>query len=198
MPRPPRAAASPKALDVAAFCRDGGHLQGQMALADLPRLAESVLRRVDDAGEAQVQWRAAGSLQPVAGGTPHCLIDLAILATLELECQRCLQPVAVPLDIERRIRFVHGEETAARLDEELEDDVLALAPRFDLLCLVEDELLLALPLVPRHDACPHGPAELGAERSAPGDAQGPDGPEGAAERGEHPFAALAALRRPKP
>jgi len=62
--------------------------------------------------------------------------------------------------------------------------VLALLPSLDLRALVEDELILALPLIPRHDTCPlplpmsAGSAELAA-----------DGPPA------HPFAALAALRR---
>lgn len=198
MPRPPRTAPSPKALDIAAFCRDGGHLQGELALADLPRFAESVLRLADGGGDARVQWRADGSLQPVAGGSPHCVVDLAIRAVPMLECQRCLQPAAVPLDIERRVRFVRGEETAARLDEELDDDVLALVPRFDLATLVEDELLLALPLVPRHEACPDQPAgpraAAPASYDAPGDGESQDPADGRA----HPFAALAALRRREP
>lgn len=196
MPRPPRTAHAPKTLDVAAFCRDGGRLDGQAALADLPRFADSVVRRADGAAESPVQWRAEGSLQAVAGGPPQCRVDLTVHARPTLECQRCLQPVAVPLEIERRIRFVQGEEAAARLDEELEDDVLALSPRFDLLALVEDELLLALPLVPRHDACPDLPAGLRPEAGAQA-AAGGAGPDRPGERTDHPFAALAALRRPK-
>ncbi len=47
-----------------------------------------------------------------------------------------------------------GEEAAAALDAESDDDVLALESSLDLHALVEDELLLALPLVPRHDECP--------------------------------------------
>ena len=55
---------------------------------------------------------------------------------------------------------------------------------FDLHALIEDELLLALPLVPRHDDCPsrcRAPAPTPTRR--------------AEERPQHPFAALAALRR---
>lgn len=194
MPRSPRAARaahSPAALDVAAFCRDGARLQGQRSPAELPRLAEALLRTSDGAAERPIEWIAAGHLQPVGGGAPHCLLDLTIRATPTLECQRCLQPMALPLQVERRFLFVEGEDEAARLDEELDEDVLALAPRFDLLALIEDELLLALPLVPRHDICPELPAALRApEGAAVADAP----PE---EREDHPFAALAALRRPK-
>lgn len=193
MPRPSRATHTPSALDVAAFCRDGGRLQGQLSLAQMPRLADSLLRPADGVGADDIEWAAAGSLlSESGGGASQCLVELTAQATVTLECQRCLQPMALPLRVERRFRFVHGEEEAARLDEELDDDVLALAPRFDLLALVEDELLLALPLVPRHDVCPALPAALRPESGghAPAD-------EEAGQRRDHPFAALAALKRPK-
>jgi uncharacterized protein len=90
--------------------------------------------------------------------------------------------MTVPLHVGRRFFFVPGEEAAAALDEDSEDDVLALTPSFDLHVLVEDELLLALPIVPRHDVCPV-PVPLVFED---------DG--SAAEPADHPFAALAALK----
>ena len=75
-------------------------------------------------------------------------------AVVPLQCQRCLQTLAEPLQVERRIRFVRTEEEATRLDEESEDDVLVQPSRLDLQELLEDELILALPLVPRHTVCP--------------------------------------------
>jgi uncharacterized protein len=191
MPRPSHATYVPTALDVAAFCRDGGHVQGRLSLEEMPRLAESLLRPADGAGDGGVEWRAAGSLLPVSGGAPQRIVDLAVRATATLECQRCLQPMTLPLQVERRFRFVEGEDEAARLDEELEDDVLALTRRLDLLALVEDELLLALPLVPRHEDCPELPTPLIREPGAPVDSETQE------PRSEHPFAALAALKRPK-
>ena len=97
-----------------------------------------------------------------------------------------LEPVVVPLRARRSFRFVAGgEDAAAQLDAELDDaldaDVLALPRVLDLHELVEDELLLALPLVPRHEVCPQ-------PLRAPADAQPLDEP-------AHPFAALDALRR---
>ena len=67
------------------------------------------------------------------------------------------------------------------LDEHSEDDVLALSPAFDMAGLVEDELLLALPLVPKHEHCP-------VPLLAPG-----SGDEGGIET-PHPFAVLAGLK----
>lgn len=107
--------------------------------------------------------------------TLHLVAD----ATVWLECQRCLQAMRVPLHVDRRLFFVEGEDAAAALDTDSEDDVLTLEPAIDLRALVEDELLLALPLVPRHDACPE-PLPLRVEDDPP--------------ETEHPFAALAALK----
>jgi uncharacterized protein len=91
--------------------------------------------------------------------------------------------------VDRRFRFVAGDDEAARLDEESEDDVLVLQARLNLLELLEDELILALPLVPRHATCPEPLlAPAGGE------------PEGMPdeEPAPNPFAVLAALRGRKP
>ncbi|MBL8289944.1 MAG: DUF177 domain-containing protein [Rubrivivax sp.] len=190
MARSSRSSHTAHSFDVAAFCRGSNELQGRFSLAELPRVADSVLRAADGAADAPVQWRVAGAVQP--GSRAPFVVDLGVDSTLTLECQRCLQPVTVPLSVERRLRFVEGEDEAARLDEELEDDVLALTHRLDLRALVEDELLLALPLVPRHDTCPQLPDALRPAVAPPADE------DSAAPAPEHPFAALAAWRRTKP
>ena len=89
----------------------------------------------------------------------------------------------LPLRVDRRIFFVEGEDAAAALDAESEDDVLALTPALDLPELIEDELLLALPLVPRHEVCPEPLPRAFVE----------DDP--ATTPADHPFAALAALKQ---
>ena len=183
-----RPAFAPHALDVASFCRDAASLQGQWPLTGLPRLAESVLPGTD----AVVEWTASGATQRI-GGQPRAQLHLRARSTVALQCQRCLQSMPQLLEVERDFHFVEGEDEAARLDEEEpEVDVLALEPRFDLRGLIEDELLLALPLVARHGSCPELPAEL---RPIAGAHEGEGAPP--TEAAEHPFAALAALRRAK-
>ena len=81
-------------------------------------------------------------------------------------------------------RFAPDEEQAARLDEELEADVLALSPGFSLMDLVEDEVLLELPLMARHEACPSEPP-LSVQDA---DFQVPE------QNQPHPFAVLAGLK----
>jgi uncharacterized protein len=124
----------------------------------------------------------AGTRARLAAAGIQDLLSLAADAALSMQCQRCLQAVEVPLRVDRRLFFVDGEDAAAALDAESEDDVLALTPALDLRALVEEELLLALPLIPRHEVCPE-PLVPAADLAA----------EAAAE--EHPFAALAALKR---
>lgn len=170
-------AADPQALDLLAFCHEEGRLAGRWPLAGMARLAESFCAASDGAAG----WRARGWRVPVAGAEPELWLELEGQAEVPLTCQRCLQPMSQPLQVQRRFRFVRSEDEAARLDEEIEDDVLVLSGRLDLQALLEDELILALPIVPRHEACP-----------TPLPAQAPEGEE---EQAPRPFAALAALRR---
>lgn len=177
---------NPLQLDVAALAEEAAALSGRWALAGFKRLAEgSPADAPPAAADAAVEWSARGELRRVTGGAPEIWLHVQALATPRLQCQRCLEPVDVPLEIERRLRFVHGEEQAAALDADSEDDVLALERSLDLRQLVEDELLLAVPLVPRHDVC---------TRPLP---EAPQAEE-AAERPASPFAVLESLKTPGP
>lgn len=174
----------PHRLDVAALAAADGELSGEWALATMGRLAESVLGPEPDGGP--IHWQAEGEQRPVSGGEPEVWLHLTAQACVSMRCQRCLSPLTVPLDLDRWMRFVRGAAQAEALDAELEDDVLELQRHMDLRELVEDELLLALPLVPRHDACPAPLPSLAGEGDA-ADAAAPVPP--------HPFAALSQLKK---
>ncbi|MDO9461549.1 MAG: DUF177 domain-containing protein [Alphaproteobacteria bacterium] len=169
---------------MAALARAGAVVAGQQAQTALQRLTESLLAVDADAAPPQVSWSARGELRAMKGSAPQVWLHLEAGTPVALECQRCLQPVRLALQVTRSFRFVADEDEAARLDEESEDDdVLVLPRRLDLLELIEDELILALPLVPRHDDCT-APASAGEPAQV------------ADDKAPHPFAALAALRRP--
>ncbi len=176
----------PRRLDIAAFAASAGELAGDVSLDALSRLAGSVLGAEPDA--AAIHWQAAGEQRPVTGGEPEIWLHLTAQACVVMRCQRCLATMAVPLDVDRRIRFVRDPGLAEALDAELEDDVLELPRHADLIELLEDELLLSLPLVPRHDECPQ-PLPMGDD--AAGTAPAP------AEPKPNPFAALARLKTGK-
>lgn len=175
----------PLHLDVAAFASDGGRLGGHWLLAELPRLAQSQAVPADVAPPA-VQWQVRGEKQAVTGGEPRLWLHLSARCMVWLGCQRCLQPFATEIRVDSSIRFVRDEAEAERLDVDSEHDVLALCHSLDLRELFEDELLLALPLVPRHEQCPQ-PLNVADTEALPEQA-------GAAPA--HPFAVLTALKPP--
>lgn len=167
----------PRALDLRAFCRHEGSLQGTWPLVKMERLGAGF----SAASDGVASWSADGRLVPVTGGDAEIWLTLRARAEVPLQCQRCLQTMAQPLWVDRRFRFVRTEEEASGLDEESEDDVLVLPARLDLHELLEDELILAVPIVPRHEVCPE-PLPL------------PEAPAPDAEAKPNPFAALAALK----
>lgn len=175
----------PLRLDVEAFAKDGGRLEGRWPLAGFQRLAESAHAEARPGAADEVVWNAEGEVRPVRGGEPEIWLHVEARTQMDLECQRCLRPVSAPLTARRSFRFVADEATAAEIDADSEDDVLALTRALNLQELVEDELILALPLVPMHDACPE---PLGV----------PAAEEPAAEERPNAFAALAALKRQGP
>ena len=170
-------------LDVQAFCKEAAKIDGRWPLAQCERVAEVMVADGEARqGQEVVDWHAAGEQRRPRGGQVQPWLHLSARTRLALACQRCLQPVRMAIEVDRNFRFVEGENQAAEIDAESEDDVLALPRALDLRELVEDELLLALPLVPRHAVCPE-PLPWGAGSDAP------------AESKANPFAALAALKR---
>lgn len=169
-------------LDVEAFAKAGAELAGELPLSQLPRLADLFHADTPASAAERVRWQAHGETRKPLGGEKQPWIRLQARGCLSLECQRCLQPVAVPVEVDRHFLFVHGEDAAAQLDADSEDDVLALTRALDLVELIEDELLLALPVVPRHEVCaaplPRSVGEEEIEVEKP-----------------NPFAALSALKR---
>jgi uncharacterized protein len=166
------------------------HLQGEMDPDSVPptkpvaagsahskstSLAASLMAEADQARAPKVQ-RVLPSLH------------LSAQAQLMLQCQCCLGAVSVFVEAQRRFVFVNDEAEAELLDEEVPEDcdVLVLSHKLNTQELIEDELLLAQPLVPRHEVCP-APLivlpglELEAEEPEP-----------------HPFAVLAKLKGHKP
>lgn len=186
---------------MAAFIESGEPLSGSLKLTELPRLAEELAADADASQLAPIQWQALGRLVKQRVGEPQLWLDLQAQGEIALECQRCLQAVTQTLSFSRSIRFAKDEAAAAELDADSEDDVLAVSRQFDLLELVEDELIMALPIVPRHEVCPTDVASLmqaDVETPPPGQPAGEVGAEteepGASGK-PNPFAVLAALKK---
>jgi uncharacterized protein len=131
-----------KLIDTRRFCQDNTHLLGVLSHLDLPRLYEEVLPN----SIFEATW-------DVNGRSPDGM-TLEIQTRLVFNCQRCLQPFDFELQVSNRLRFVKDEKTALDEDDASDEDILVHTKSFDLAQLIEDELLMALPLSPTHETCP--------------------------------------------
>jgi len=163
-----------KPVNVAVLADAGSRVALAIPVARLERIAEHLASR-----EGVVTGSVAFSREE-----GRIIAEVELAATLSLRCQRCLKPMALPVESRSRVALLASEEEAGGVPPELET---ALAPegRLRPADLVEEELLLALPAAPRHAGqCP------GAARDA---AQ-----ENGLQTTQRPFAALGEmLRRPK-
>jgi uncharacterized protein len=167
------------ALDMPRFAESGSAGHWQTPLSGLPRVQAACEPDAASAPTPICDWSLLGQTRGNGARLQHWL-QLQASLTLTQRCQRCLEPMAVPLAVDRWFRFVADEATALAEDDTCEEDLLAMSSEFDALNLLEDELLLAMPLIVSHGDC----------QPPPSAALGDDLP--------HPFAALAGLKLPKP
>lgn len=172
----------PRLIDPLKLAERGVRLEGTLGLRSLRRLAALLLSQegdvdlalrfgADERGRMRVRGRA----------------KVAVRA----ECQRCLGPVDLELQAEIDLLLVAVGERPAQADEDEEEEVLEVgAEPVELAGLVEDELLLAAPMVFLH-------AEGACRAPAGGVSEVQPEEQGAGER-ENPFAALEALRGRQP
>ena len=172
-------------LNVAAFTQAKVAISGEELLQNYERLAQELQAPAPD---LTLKWQATGESRTAVDGSVRPAIHLQVQANVPLTCQRCMEAVHTPIDVDRHFIFVPDEATAAAMDDDSEDDVLEMSADFNLLGLIEDEVLMALPLVPRHDSCPAGVVQS---------AQTDDFKDVGEEK-PNPFAALAALKNQKP
>jgi uncharacterized protein len=132
-------------IDSLAFAREAGSLQGELPIAELTRVLDLL---VDSSG--RLSYRIEGSL--AARNRPQLLLQLD--GALSVCCQRCLEGIVYPVKVRSVLEFVNDEEELTQ--EEIEDDVRDFLPaqsEFDVVALIEDELILDLPSAPRHESC---------------------------------------------
>lgn len=165
---------NPRHLPVEIFASEGGSLADAMPLSALERLCESAQGRVDG---LQVKWSLQGEVRVQRyGAQPQVWLHLQAQAHIPMTCQRCLSEAPIALEIDQSYRFVATEAQAMDEDEDSDEDVLVLSRDFDVVELLEDELIMALPPIPKHDTCPQTPTFEAADADfsdAPGDKPNP-------------------------
>lgn len=121
------------------FCRDGQSWETQSDVTEFPRLAHEftqgtlfcrVVGRVDQRGSLS--------------------LNVSIRGEVGVTCQRCLGSMPHTVELERRLYLARNEAELERLDALPDSDAIQAGERLSLVELVEDEVLLSLPLVPMH------------------------------------------------
>jgi uncharacterized protein len=143
---------------------------GTLRPGDLERLEDSVA-----GADGELRYRITAALDPGRRKVVSCIIEGFVFLT----CQASLEVFRHELRIADRLVLVDNEDQLPSIGEESEaEDYLVADEPLDIRDLIEDAVLLALPMVPRKPGLEEAP---------------PAGGEGAGR--ESPFAALAGLKK---
>lgn len=130
-------------IDSVSFARKNGALQGKIAVEQLTRASEYFTAK-----DGELTFEIRGRLDQ----RKRPLLTLTVSGYVTLTCQRCLQAMRHEVDVAQGLRLVKDEAALPRLDEEHDDiDVIVADSKMNVLDLVEDEIILSVPLGPKHD-----------------------------------------------
>jgi uncharacterized protein len=158
-----------RTVDVLELARDGGSVDGELEASELARLASLLV-----APMGRIRFHFQGRIDAQGRTAAHLRIE----GRLGLRCDLCGGRFEWTLDESQSFFFVDDESQLSALPITVEgDEPLLASRRFDLQNLVEDQVILALPISPRDPAC---------DQARGGEAQDP---------ASRPFAALVSLKR---
>ena len=139
---------NPFVIDAFEFCRLKERREGERPVAEFARLSEEL---ADVSGT--VRWVLQGGMHSMG----HPQLALSVSGTVQLMCQRCLTPFAFDVGSESVLVVAKSEEAADEIDGVLADDsidVIVGTKAMNVADLIEDDMLLAIPLSPKHAVCP--------------------------------------------
>jgi uncharacterized protein len=134
-------------IDAFEFCRLKERSEGEIAVADLPRLADE---SVDKSGSVQWSFQGGNDKQ----GRPQ--LELSLRGGVRLVCQRCLAPFDFHIASKSVLVLAQHEEEADEIEALLVDEpveIIVGSRVLNVVDLIEDEALLAMPLSPKHGIC---------------------------------------------
>ena len=149
------------------FARGRQSVEGEIALIRFERLRESLASNV-----GAVRFKLTGFVDEGASPGLRCEVQ----GILKVQCQRCLESMDYHLEIDNSLLLMQYEpEESMETDPDAPDSIMVQRD-LQVEALVEEEMLLALPMAPHHaeNVCKGSPS---------------------AETGKlHPFAVLASLK----
>jgi len=164
----------PKRVDPRKFAEREAKVEGIASVSAMPRLASLL---ADGTGDVLVSLQFAVDEQRLR------TVSGSARGTVTQTCQRCLEPVSIEVEANVNLALALTEEQAKNLPRYY-DPLIVEAEEIELLSLVEDELILSLPLVAYHDDC--------SIQTSFGDA---DEAARTQETKPNPFSVLAALKK---
>jgi uncharacterized protein len=158
-------------IDPVDFAHHAKVHHGKIALSEFERLRDYLAA---DGGE--LRYAVIGGLDK--DGKP--VLQISVSGEISLRCQRCLGQLRHALDLSTVLLLAQNENELLRLDENESIDCILAKRDTDVLALIEDEIILSLPISPRHNEAECSIAVL-------------DGHSGIAR--DRPLAALAGLKK---
>ena len=155
-------------IDSLDFARRGGELSGDVPVAELPRMTDLL---------ADSEGKISYVLRGLTGKDGNPQLELILDGLCHLRCQRCLNALSYPVKLVSKLRLVTEGEVESTDIEDDEVDNIPVEKHLDVLALLEEELLLSLPIAPKHGL---GECQIAVEGLS---------------RSNNPFAVLAGLKK---
>lgn len=131
----------PKEIDPLRFCKMTQAWEIHGGLSEFPRLFAEF-------AEGKLHCRITGRIDKHDG----CILRLEITGEVETTCQRCLGSLMQEINIANDISLARDEAELERrdADHDADMDTILMSTKLSLIELIEDEVLLGLPLAPMH------------------------------------------------
>jgi len=156
-------------IDSLDFARNGGKISDEIPVTEMPRLLDAL-----ENSQGILRYSVNGDVDRYG----NALLDVTIDGSCQLCCQRCMGELVHKVRLQVRLMLRNQAALDVLEDEEDEPDSILVDSELDVLELLEDEVLLSLPIAPKH--------ELGVCQAA--------GSESLQENEQNPFAVLEKLK----
>lgn len=132
----------PESVDVWRMVAARRVFEGRIALGAMPRLATSL---------ADAEGACAYRIGFDRNEQGQAMLELELETSLPLVCQRTLERFELPLVLHQRLGLIRAEQEEAALPAGFEALLVPTGGALSLAEVIEDELILAIPVVPMSD-----------------------------------------------
>lgn len=128
-------------IDPIDFIQNAGIRHGKIPVIDLVRLHDLLFDK-----EGVLIYQISGRFDKNA----KLGLQLEVKGKIHLNCQRCLEKLVHKIDLKTFLLLAKNEVELQQADEDDTVDAILAAPDLDVINLIEDEIILGLPISSRH------------------------------------------------